>query len=118
MTDHSLASRNGITIRPTFVCRPWLSAYSQLGEVGQSNVNGKSRSAGTIALPGRSGMYAMWLKKPVVATIATSTSRIVPRMPVRTGPRIGERKKPVAERSGRGLAKQFGWHGSLVPTDA
>ena len=26
MTDHSLASRNGIATRPTFVCRPWVSA--------------------------------------------------------------------------------------------
>ena len=56
ITDHSFASRNGITIRPTLVCRPWLSAYSQLGPAGQSNVSGTSRSAGTIAFPGRPGM--------------------------------------------------------------
>ena len=56
ITDHSLASRNGIAISPTFVCRPWLSANSQLGEVGQSKSSGRSRSAGTIAFPGRFGM--------------------------------------------------------------
>jgi hypothetical protein len=55
MTDHSLASRNGIATRPTLTCSPWVIAYRNVRLVGQSNTSGRSAPGSTIALPRRSG---------------------------------------------------------------
>ncbi len=56
ITDHSLASTNGIATSPTLTCSPCVSAYSHVGAVGQSKFSGRSAPAGTIALPRRSGL--------------------------------------------------------------
>ena len=79
MTDHSLASRNGIATRPTLVCRPWLWRRATTGRsASRKGQHGRSRSTGTIAFPARSGMYAACERKPVVATTVIRTSSIVP----------------------------------------
>ena len=36
-TDHSLASRIGMSTSPRVTCRPWLTRYSHTGWVGQEN---------------------------------------------------------------------------------
>jgi hypothetical protein len=36
-TDQSLASTTGTSVKPSPTCTPWVSRYSQDGEVGQSN---------------------------------------------------------------------------------
>ena len=54
ITDQSFASSHGTATSPTLTCRPWLSAYSHDGPVGQSKkVSGRSGS--TSALFPRSG---------------------------------------------------------------
>src|SRR3954447_24466288 len=104
ITDHSFASSTGLAARPTFVCRPWVTAYSHDGRVGQSNVSGRSRVRSTIALWPRSGLYAAWERKPVTATIVTSTSSTEPRAAVSHGPRSGERQKRGRNGPGGGVA--------------
>ena len=61
-------------------------------------------------------MYAMCERKPVTATIATSTSRIEPSAAVSHGPRIGERKNPGRNGPGGAGGEESG-HGSPVFSD-
>src|SRR3954451_20250204 len=104
ITDPSFASSTGIAASPTLVCRPWVTAYSHDGRVGQSKVSGRSRVRSTIALWPRSGLYAAWERKPVTATIVRRTSSTEPSAAVSHGPRSGERQKRGRNGPGGGVA--------------